>query len=176
MDDIGEPIHKGAAMSAGEIPGQISALRVPIDEVIRMQINKRRIFAPATAALALAIVSAPPATHAQQSNTPSSAQDQSTAPSSTVPDNSARNKTHANTADNQKENTSDREITRKIRRSITSESSLSTYAHNVKIITQGGQVTLKGPVHDENEKQMIASKAADVAGADKVKNQLTVKQ
>jgi hyperosmotically inducible protein len=163
-------------MSAGRFQPRSARSTFPIDEVIRMQINKQRILAPAIATLALAIVSAPLATDAQQSSSPSSAQDQSTAPSSTVPDNSARNKTHANTADNQKENTSDREITRKIRRSITSESSLSTYAHNVKIITQGGQVTLKGPVRDENEKQTIASKAADVAGADKVNNQLTVKQ
>lgn len=131
-----------------------------------MQI-KKRIFAPALATLALALMGAPLATHAQ---------DQSSPPSSTAPDNSARNKAHANTADNQQENTSDREITRKIRRSITSEKSLSTYAHNIKIITQDGQVTLKGPVRDDNEKQTIASKAAEVVGTEKVNNQLTVKQ
>lgn len=132
-----------------------------------MQMNRRRILVPALATLALALAGGPLAAHAQ---------DQSSPPSSTAPDNSARNKAHANTADNQKDNTSDREITRKIRSSITSEKSLSTYAHNVKIITQGGQVTLKGPVRDENEKQAIASKAADVVGADKVNNQLSVKQ
>jgi hypothetical protein len=104
------------------------------------------------------------------------AQDQANPPSSTAPDNSGQNKAQKRTADNQKENTSDREITAKIRRSIVSEKSLSTYAHNVKIIAQGGQVTLKGPVRNENEKEMIASKAADVVGADKVNNQLTVKQ
>ena len=132
-----------------------------------MKIRTQRILAPALATLALTLVGVPLATHAQ---------DQSSAPSSTAPDNSARNKAHANTADNQTENTSDREITRKIRRSITAEKSLSTYAHNVKIITQGGQVTLKGPVQDDNEKQTIASKAAEVVGNDKVNNQLTVKQ
>jgi len=129
--------------------------------------NKKGIYVPALAALILALSGAPLSTHAQ---------DQSSAPSSTAPDNSAHNKAHANTADNQTENTSDREITRKIRRSITAEKSLSTYAHNVKIITQGGQVTLKGPVQDDNEKQTIASKAAEVVGNDKVNNQLTVKQ
>jgi osmotically-inducible protein OsmY len=46
----------------------------------------------------------------------------------------------------------------------------------VKIITQGGQVTLKGPVKDQNEKETIATKAADIAGTGKVDNQLTVKQ
>jgi hyperosmotically inducible protein len=129
--------------------------------------NKKGIYVPALAALILALSGAPLSTHAQ---------DQSSPPSSTAPDNSARNKAHANTADNQKESASDREITRKIRRSITSEKSLSTYAHNVKIITQDGQVTLKGPVRDDNEKQMIASKAAEVVGAEKMNDQLTVKQ
>jgi hyperosmotically inducible periplasmic protein len=133
-----------------------------------MQIKSTGTLAWALAVLALPIVvGAPLATHAQ---------DQANPPSSTAPDNSARNKAQTNTADNQNENTSDREITRKIRRSITAEKSLSTYAHNVKIITQAGQVTLKGPVQSDNEKEMIASKAAEVVGAEKVNNQLTVKQ
>jgi hyperosmotically inducible periplasmic protein len=104
------------------------------------------------------------------------AQDQANPPSSTAPDNSSRNRNHDNTADSQKDTTSDREITQKIRQSIIADQSLSTYAHNVKIITQGGQVTLKGPVKDQNEKETIASKAADVAGTGRVNNQLTVKQ
>jgi hyperosmotically inducible protein len=131
-----------------------------------MQLTKSTLIL-ALAALALPIIGTPIA---------ASAQDQASPPSSTAPDNSARNKAQNNTAENQKENTSDREITRKIRRSITAEKSLSTYAHNVKIITQDGQVTLKGPVQDENEKQAIASKAAEVVGTEKVNNQLTVKQ
>jgi len=104
------------------------------------------------------------------------AQDQATPPSSSAPDNSSQNKKHARTAESQKENASDREITQKIRQSIVADKSLSTYAHNVKIITQDGQVTLKGPVQNEEEKQAIASRAADVAGTGKVNNQLTVKQ
>ena len=104
------------------------------------------------------------------------AQDQASPPSSTAPDNSSQNKNNGKTAENQKENGSDRETTQKIRQSIVADKSLSTYAHNVKIITQGGQVTLKGPVKSESEKETIASKAADVAGTDKVNNQLTVKQ
>jgi osmotically-inducible protein OsmY len=104
------------------------------------------------------------------------AQDQASPPSSTAPDNSSRNKKQDKTAESQKENASDRELTQKIRQSIVSDKSLSTYAHNVKIITQGGQVTLKGPVRNESEKETIASKAADVAGTGKVNNQLTVKQ
>jgi hypothetical protein len=41
---------------------------------------------------------------------------------------------------------------RLIRAAIHKDKSLSTYAHNVKIITQGGKVTLKGPIHSEAEK------------------------
>lgn len=105
------------------------------------------------------------------------AQDQSSSPSSTAPDNSARNKDHTTTADQQPANKSDTEITREIRRSIVSDKSLSTYAHNVKVITQNGAVTLKGPVNSDDEKQTVASKAAQVVGgSDKVTNQLTVKQ
>jgi osmotically-inducible protein OsmY len=102
------------------------------------------------------------------------AQDQT--PSARPPDNSAQNKNHDTTADQQKDNRSDREITQQIRQSIVSDKSLSSYAHNVKIITQNGAVTLKGPVHSEEEKQAIAAKAAQVAGQDKVTNDLTVTQ
>jgi len=52
---------------------------------------------------------------------------------------------------------------------------LSTYAHNVKIISQGGKVTLKGPVRSDEEKSSIEQKATDVAGAGNVTNEITVK-
>jgi osmotically-inducible protein OsmY len=55
------------------------------------------------------------------------------------------------------------------------DKSLSTYAHNVKIITQNGQVTLKGPVRSEEEKRAIEAKAAEVAGDSKVTSELDVK-
>jgi hyperosmotically inducible protein len=97
----------------------------------------------------------------------------------TQPDNTGNNKGDdskgAVTADQQKMNPADREIAKKIRRSITSDSSLSTYAHNVKVIVRDGMVTLKGPVKSDDEKNTIGSKASDVAGADKVQNELTVK-
>jgi len=79
------------------------------------------------------------------------------------------------TADQQKENRSDRDITQQVRRAIVKDKSLSTYAHNVKIITQNGQVTLKGPVRSEEEKQAIEAKAAEVAGNNNVTSQLDVK-
>jgi hyperosmotically inducible periplasmic protein len=78
------------------------------------------------------------------------------------------------TADQQKDNRSDRDITQQIRKSIMKDKSLSTYAHNVKIITQNGQVTLKGPVRSDDEKQAIEAKATQIAGPNKVNNQLDV--
>ena len=109
--------------------------------------------------------------------TASFAQDQTSPPAAASPDNSAKNEAHSHTADQQSEATSDRMLTKKIRQSLVSDKSLSTYAQNVKIITKNGMVTLKGPVHTEDEKSTIASKAAEVAGGqDKVTNQLTVKQ
>src|SRR5581483_14142 len=78
------------------------------------------------------------------------------------------------TADQQKENSNDRELTRQIRRMIVKDKSLSTDAHNVKIITQNGSVTLKGPVKSDEEKQAIEAKATQIAGPGKVNNELQV--
>ena len=81
----------------------------------------------------------------------------------------------ANRADQQSNSSSDVELTRKIRRALTQDKSLSTYAHNVKIITRDGVVELKGPVRSQSEKDAVEAKATDIAGASKVKNELTVK-
>ena len=80
----------------------------------------------------------------------------------------------APTADQQKENTGDRELTQKIRRALIDDKKLSTYAHNVKIISQDGQVTLKGPVRTEEEKKIVEARAAEVAGVGHVINQISV--
>jgi len=97
----------------------------------------------------------------------------------TQPDNTKVNKqdraTGAVTADQQKMNQPDRKITQEIRKSVMADKSLSTYAHNVKIVTQNGTVTLKGPVRSEDEKKAIVAKATEVAGAGKVTDELTVK-
>jgi len=104
-------------------------------------------------------------------------QDQNAAPIASNADNSAQNKAHNTTADQQSEATSDRTLTQKIRKSLIADKSLSTYGHNVKIITKDGVVTLKGPVHSDEEKESIGNMAADAAGgAGKVTNQLTVKK
>ncbi len=78
------------------------------------------------------------------------------------PDNTANNKGDnkkgAMTADQQRETAADRELAKKIRKSIASDSSLSTYAHNVKVIVRDGMVTLKGPVKSDDEKTPSAQK------------------
>jgi len=79
------------------------------------------------------------------------------------------------TADQQKENGSDRVLAQQVRRALVKDKALSTYAHNIKVIAQGGVVTLKGPVHSEQEKQAIEAKAAEAAGGpDKIKNEIDV--
>jgi hyperosmotically inducible periplasmic protein len=100
-----------------------------------------------------------------------------TAPDNT--DNTKVNKRDRNkaepTADQQKENKSDRELARNVRRSLVKDKSLSSYAHNIKVVAQDGKVTLKGPVRSAVEKQAIEAKAAEVAGgADMVNSEIEI--
>ena len=93
----------------------------------------------------------------------------------TAPDNTKQNKDQTNpTADQQKINPTDRAITQKIRKAVHDDTSLSTYAHNIKIISQNGKVTLRGPVRSEDEKSNLQAKAVAVAGRENVTNQLKV--
>ena len=96
-------------------------------------------------------------------------------PQQPAPDNTKRNKDQRDpSADQQKMNPGDRAITQKIRKAIHDDKSLSTYAHNIKIITQDGKVTLRGPVRSEEEKSNLQAKAVEVAGQDNVTNQLEI--
>jgi osmotically-inducible protein OsmY len=102
-------------------------------------------------------------------------------PQDAQPDNTRVNQRDRNsdedTADNQKMDASDRAHTARIRKAVVADKSLSTYAHNVKIISQHGTVTLKGPVRSDDEAKSLVSKASEAAGGpDKVVNQLAVKQ
>ncbi len=78
------------------------------------------------------------------------------------------------TAQQQGETKQDLEITKEIRQAIVDDNSLSTYAHNVKIITAGGMVTLKGPVRSEEEKKVIEEMAAQIAGSDKITSEIEI--
>jgi len=99
-------------------------------------------------------------------------------PSQTPPDNTkvnARDRAaNAKTADKQSNAKADVELTQKIRRAIVDDKALSTYAHNIKVISRDGQVTLKGPVHSAEEKSAVEAKATEIAGTGKVTNQISV--
>jgi osmotically-inducible protein OsmY len=91
------------------------------------------------------------------------------------PDNTKVNKDQGVTADKQKEATSDRELAQKVRKAIVADKSLSTYAHNVKVVVQDGKVTLRGPVRSDEERHAVESKATEIAGTGNVTNDLSVK-
>ncbi len=69
----------------------------------------------------------------------------------------------------------DLKITQAIRQAVVKDKALTMTAKNVKIITAGGEVTLRGPVNSAEEKMKIETHAKAVAGDAKVVNQLEVK-
>ena len=91
------------------------------------------------------------------------------------PDNTKRNKAPGTTAGQQGASKVDTDMTKRIRQSINADKGLSTYAHNIKVVTKDGMVTLRGPVNSAEEKEALAAKATEIAGANNVKNQLEVK-
>ena len=78
------------------------------------------------------------------------------------------------TADDQKDNESDRTLTQQIRKSVMADKALSTYGHNVKIVSVNGTVTLNGVVRSDKEKKAVERKAVAVAGKEHVVNELKV--
>lgn len=78
------------------------------------------------------------------------------------------------TADQQKNNKTDRELTQNIRKAVMADKSLSAEAHNVKIVSRNGTVTLRGKVKSDDEKKAIEDKATQVAGTGNVTDDLTV--
>jgi hyperosmotically inducible protein len=107
------------------------------------------------------------------------AQQASSAPPSTAPDNTSINQ--RDRADgtvkptDQPNDTADIKVAAAVRRAITKDKSLSTKAHNVKLVASGGVVTLRGPVANSDEKAKVEQIAAAVAGVSRVDNQLDVK-
>jgi hyperosmotically inducible periplasmic protein len=98
---------------------------------------------------------------------------------STEADNTKRNSSDQNkntdTAEKQSNSKDDLALTQKIRQAVMKDGSLSMNAKNAKIIAQDGKITLKGPVDSQQEKDTIGTKAEEIAGKDKVDNQLEVK-
>jgi hyperosmotically inducible protein len=99
-------------------------------------------------------------------------------PSSAAPDNTKSNKedssNRAATADMQKNDASDLDLTKRIRSSVMADKDLSTYGHNVKIVAVNGTVTLNGVVRSAGEKSQLGAKAAAIAGKEHVVNELKV--
>ena len=92
-----------------------------------------------------------------------------------APDNTRVNKQNAPTADQATNAKTDRELMQQIRKSLVDDKSLSTYGHNVKVIASHGKVTLKGPVNSEEEKRAVEKKAEEIAGAENVTSDITIK-
>jgi hyperosmotically inducible periplasmic protein len=96
----------------------------------------------------------------------------------TAPNNTAVNvrdrDAHAMTAGEQSNDKMDLELTRRIRRAVEKDSSLSMKAHNIKIVSEKGNVTLRGPVETRHEKVVIGKKARMIAGAGIVRNLLEI--
>lgn len=116
-------------------------------------------------ALATVLVIAPVAVHAQSA-------------SQTPPDNTKVNTrdraASAKTADQQSNSKADLDLTQKIRHAIVADKALSSYAHNIKVISRDGHVTLKGPVHSSDEKSALEAKATEIAGTGNVTNLISV--
>jgi hyperosmotically inducible periplasmic protein len=98
-------------------------------------------------------------------------------PPATDADNTARNANNpAADVTAQSESEADIQISAAVRKAVIDDKALSVNAHNVKITTANGVVTLRGPVKSEQEKSSIESKAKAVAGVSKVDNLLEVEK
>lgn len=101
-------------------------------------------------------------------------------PAQTAPDNTGRNVRDRGgatlTPGDQSESEADRTLTQQIRQAVVADDSLSMMAKNIKIITIAGVVTLRGPVQSPREKEKIEAKAQQIAGIDRIDNQLEVKE
>jgi hyperosmotically inducible periplasmic protein len=92
----------------------------------------------------------------------------------TPPDNTKANKQAGTTADQQSQNKDDLALAKQIRAAIVKDKALSINAHNCKVVTNGGAVTLRGPVKSDEEKAAVEKIAVGIAGEGKVTNQLTI--
>ena len=97
----------------------------------------------------------------------------------TEPDNTAVNERdrsrETQTSGDQSNSSADLKTTQAIRQALMKDSELSTTAKNVKIITDNGQVTLRGPVKNAQEKEKIDQLARSAAGGAKIDDQLDIK-
>lgn len=81
----------------------------------------------------------------------------------------------AQTPQTQSNAKADRELLASVRRTIVKDKSLSVTAHNIKILVEGGVVTLRGPVKSDEEKSKVEALAKSVAGVTSVDNKVDIK-
>ena len=97
----------------------------------------------------------------------------------TKPDNTATNERdrsgETKTSGDQSNSSADLKITQAIRQALMKDGELSTTAKNIKVITANGQVTLRGPVNNAQEKAKVDQIARSAGGGAKIVNQLDVK-
>jgi len=80
------------------------------------------------------------------------------------------------TSGDQSNNSADLKITQAIRQALMKDGELSTTAKNIKVITENGQVTLRGPVKNVQEKSKVDQLAKSVAGGAHIVDQLDVNE
>jgi len=95
-------------------------------------------------------------------------------------DNSAKNERdrsgETKTSGDQSNSSDDIKTTAAIRRAVMKDDSLTMTAKNVKIITESGMVTLRGPVKSAEEKTKIEEHVKAAAPGAKIDNQLEIKE
>lgn len=87
----------------------------------------------------------------------------------TPPPQSAQTRTRSTT-----ETSTDNQMATKVRQGLMSDQNIGAAAHNVKVSSRNGMVTLRGKVSTAEEKDMIVSKAKQIAGDSNVKDEITV--
>jgi osmotically-inducible protein OsmY len=130
----------------------------------------------ASGALALPLAFGAPALAADTHKDAANAHDAANADADNTKRNARDADGHTLTPLDQGESEADRTITQQIRKEVVASDRLSTNAKNVKIITQNGVVTLRGPVKSPEEKAAIASVATKTSGVKRVDNQLEIER
>ncbi|MEO7323962.1 MAG: BON domain-containing protein [Dokdonella sp.] len=99
-------------------------------------------------------------------------------PTTTAADNTRVNKRDADhattTPTDQPNNSADVKFAADVRSAIYKDKTLSTKAHNVKLVAADGVVTLRGPVASADEKAKVEAIVGSVAGVKRVDNELDV--
>jgi len=98
----------------------------------------------------------------------------------TKPDNTAINErdrsNETQTSGDQSNSSADLKITQAIRQALMKDGELSTSAKNIKVITENGKVTLRGPVKTVQEKAKVDQLAKSAAGGAPIVDQLDVNE